>query len=372
MVIFGLAKISGLFVCIVHVIACLWYAIGTFFDEDAVSWTAPFQEESLLYRYTTSLHWAVAALGGSGLYGLDAVNVYERIFANVVLIFSFVISATFASMITSRMTRMEMHTERHDHDFAVLRNYLNSQRDLDNDFTMRVMRSARHALKMQEKNVPEQDISLLLLLSEQLKTELHYNIRIPVLVKHPFFDMYHVLNIPGMRRITHNAIVMVQLAQDEVLFTDDEESTRMFFVQEGSLRYERLDEVYRTTSQPWLCEQSLWLAWVHMGTTIGEVDCNILVLDAFQVQDILKYFTVQVLEVLRYAREYIEIINQDIFSIQDIPAEFLLECEQNEEKKSSALWRNSHIVPDNESQSSDLPEKKKKDRTSWLMPYPHS
>merc|ERR1719464_1683751 len=111
-------------------IACSWYGIGPLCDSTMTSWVDQVQGESLAARYATALHWAVAALGGSGLYGLDAVNVYERIFASVVLVFSFVVSAAFVSMITARMTRIQMHTERHDHDFAVLRNYLNAHRTL--------------------------------------------------------------------------------------------------------------------------------------------------------------------------------------------------------------------------------------------------
>lgn len=60
-ILLGIAKISLQFVCLGHLVACSWYGIGRYGSQNGgAGWVRHYDylDDSLSYRYATSLHWA--------------------------------------------------------------------------------------------------------------------------------------------------------------------------------------------------------------------------------------------------------------------------------------------------------------------------
>lgn len=72
------------------------------------------------------------------------VNLNERVYAIVVLLFAFVVSAAFISTFTSSMTRLQMISGSKNEMFAPLRRYLGDN-EISRKLTLRIQRNAHHS-----------------------------------------------------------------------------------------------------------------------------------------------------------------------------------------------------------------------------------
>merc|ERR1712061_341712 len=91
-----------------HLIACAWYAIGTI-DEDTTvdTWVKANELEgtSILYRYTTSLHWSLTQFTPASM-EVYPENGKERLFTVSVITIAMVTFSSFVSAITNAMTQL--------------------------------------------------------------------------------------------------------------------------------------------------------------------------------------------------------------------------------------------------------------------------
>lgn len=318
----GIGKLTMLFIALVHLVACGFYSVTGLFDDAAESWSDFVPNRRTSDLYAMAFHSAVAAVGGAGQYGIDCVSIYERVYMNVVLIGSFVISAAFVSMITARLTRMEMYAQKHDEDFAVLRHYLNRQCDLPVALVMRAMRSARHALSMLEKNTAEKDIRLLQIISEPLRMEIHYNMYMPVLCSHPFFAQLQTIAPQAVRRICHASTEVLMLTAGDTLFTVGEipKKERMCFLIRGAMTYTDAEgDVFEIEKGRWFCEGCLWTLWVHLGDMIALNDCTILALDSDAFFQIAASFPSFLELAVVYGVDYVSTLNlEDDDGLSDV------------------------------------------------------
>merc|ERR1712061_7510 len=153
-----------------HIMACAWFGLG----EEAMggdNWIVHFDllDKSFAYQYTYSLHWALATITSGNVVGY-ATNVGEFAFTIVVLTFAFALCAAAISSITSSMTRLDIMAGREVEQFAVLRRYLNDH-EISPKLFSRVMRNSQETLMEKHRNIAEQDVELLDLVSEPLRVE---------------------------------------------------------------------------------------------------------------------------------------------------------------------------------------------------------
>lgn len=334
LLVIGIAKISCLFIFLGHFVACLWYALGRHMENDGASWVRHMgmDAEPFFFRYFTSLHWSLAQFA-SGNIEIDAQNVNERCFAIVVLIASFIVSAGFVSRITASMTRLQILAGNHESKFAMLRQYLRHHK-VSANLAMRVVRSAQYAITLKTKNSLEDDIELLGMISEPLRVEIHYEILAPVLMAHPFFRQYNMMNVAAMRRLCHSSTEVLSMGAGDLLFTEGEvpKVPRMFFVMSGSMVYKRnisvgLDCVL--DAKAWACEGALWTKWSHTGNLAASGDSVILALDAETFQQVVTKFLAQAFFAAMYGASFVSHLNLMGGGTEDVNEDFDSETNVN-------------------------------------------
>merc|ERR1712151_1150249 len=109
-------------------------------------------------------------------------------------------------------THLELVTSQDTNKMEKLKSYL-LDHNISSTVAMRVQRNAQHALEEQKKNASENSIELLTLVSTPLRMELHFEVHMPVLSSHPFFENYSMVSPMMMRRVCHSAISHLKLSK---------------------------------------------------------------------------------------------------------------------------------------------------------------
>jgi len=314
----SMVKLMCFIATLMHFIACIWWGIGRL--GDGASWVveAQLDEAAFGYQYATSFHWSMTQF--TGTMEVFPVNLPERVFSVVVLLFAFVVSAAFISTFTSSMTRLQMLSGAKNEMFHALRRYL-SDHDISRRLTQRISRNAHHAYHEFERTLPESDIQLLKLVSEPLRVELHYELYKPVLTNNPFMRTFCEEIPPAVRRICHTAVSTSFFASGDVVFISGEQPQEpvMYFVLRGSLTYRRERRDFETVKLQaekgdWLSEPALWCEWTHCGALRADTESQLLLLDSHQFGIIAPQIqAASNWEVRLYALAYVELLNEQLF-----------------------------------------------------------
>eukprot|EP00929_Paragymnodinium_shiwhaense_P013725 TRINITY_DN121576_c0_g1_i1.p1 TRINITY_DN121576_c0_g1~~TRINITY_DN121576_c0_g1_i1.p1 ORF type:complete len:1184 (-),score=252.01 TRINITY_DN121576_c0_g1_i1:60-3611(-) len=315
----GILKMVSFVLMLMHLMACAWYGLGSYYrpDEGESTWVADagVGDKSLFKRYFTAFHWSLEAFNGTTLY--KPTNGVELLFCVVVLFFTFMVAASFISSITTSMTRLHIISGKQSSEIAKLKKYL-AEHDISRTLALRVTRNAQHAMLMHERNMSEAGVELLKFISEPLRVELHFEVHSVTLMIHPFFVCYSEVNPMGVRKVCHNAVAPVSLSSGDVLFSDHEPSRPfMFFIINGTCMYEQAvhDEfngdastnVEAVRSNRWMCEAPLWTTWWHCGTLKAFSETQMLSLDAQKFQQICGSFPSE--HAATYCRSYVDWLN---------------------------------------------------------------
>lgn len=313
----SIARLMILMIFITHLIACMWFAVGRHGRTDYNSWVKYYKldGEPFSKRYLMSFHCALAMFTGEHI--AHPRNAFERFFTVTVIFLTMVISAGFVSSLTTAMTRLHIITSRRSSQFAALRRYLADQ-CISRDLAAKVFRNAQHAINEQKRNAPESSIELLTLISEPLRSELHFEVYSPVLLVHPFFAAYKDFNLPGVYRMCHYAINRMTFSTGDIVFSENEcpAVPKMFLVGRGSLEYVQHQastdgHAEQTTvyvhASNWLSEAVLWTDWTHHGTLRATSECQLLTLDAMKFQSIVSKFPTNNVKI--YAEEFVKMLS---------------------------------------------------------------
>ncbi|CAK0868107.1 unnamed protein product [Prorocentrum cordatum] len=298
---------------LIHVIACAWHGVRYGFELGAA------RDRGLGEDYSEAFHCVLALFLGEHLVPPQSVG--ERVFTILVLIFSFMVSSCFVGSLTTAMTQLRFIAGKRSTQFAALNHYL-SDAGISRELSARVVLNARHALREQKRHTPESSVELLQLISDPLRSEIHFEVFSPMLVVHPFFHLLNGVNPASVRHVCHASVSAVSLSRGDVLFSEFEVPTapRMFFVLRGRLSYARGTEAQRAVDRTWLSEPVLWTTWAHRGTLRAQTEANLLALDAHRFVNIMSTFPT--LHSLNYATKFVENLNQEGFggSLTDLGA----------------------------------------------------
>merc|ERR1719412_3508038 len=88
-----------------------------------------------------------------------------------------------------------------------------------------------------------------------------------------------------LHRICHLAMSMQSLSTGQDLFTDGKEAEEVYFAIAGQLLYFEGTEVrghlrIEVAEGSWVCDQVLWVRWVHRGLMTAGMPCELAVLNA--------------------------------------------------------------------------------------------
>jgi len=353
-----LVRIVVLIAATSHLIACFWYGLGnmSYDDPDTGRWIVrpDFNESSLGYRYTTSLHWAASQFTG----GMDEVvptNVSERIFAICIFALGFIMAAVSVSSITSSMTRLHIIGSQNSQMVSHLRRYL-MQNSISSRLSLRLQRNAKHAMTEQSRFMPEDQVELLKLVSEPLRVDLHFEMFSPIFGLHPFFWRYTHECPQVMRKVCHHVTSAVHLSRGDVLFHAGEAPAdpRMYIIVIGLMQYMAISgKVTFLHEEEWVAEATLWTRWVHRGVLTAMAECRIFTIDAKKFQDIVGQFEHPQFDPKAYAVTFVECLNSTKPAmLSDLAAEEIDKVTASHPNKSSHtpkkfvedFWRRRHSI----------------------------
>jgi len=250
------------------------------------------------------------------------------------------------SNLTSSLTQLNFLSSQQSIKTAVLRRYL-FQNGIPVKLAMRVQRNAAHAIREQQRLMPESEVELLALVSQPLQIEIHFEMHGRDLKIHPFFAFYIEECPQVMRKVCHHSVLQPsRLGTGDVIFNVGEIPANpvMYFVTRGELTY---DSIYGTSSSvtegQWISEATLWTHWMHRGVLTAANDCRVTRLDAQSFQDIASQFSHQQFDPKLYAEGYTAHLNNslqvtDLCLEHDGELEILSNQEQAKPAKRS-YWR---------------------------------
>jgi len=307
-----ITKLIVVILAVAHFIACSWYGIGVMDEKDEQNWVDQhgYHRRELGEKYAMSLHWSLSQFAG----GMDEVtpkNTPERTFAIVVFVFAFIMASLFVSSLTSSMTQLNIIGSEQSKKLSVLGKYL-AQNGITNKLAMRVKRNAQQALVEQQRLLPENNVSLLGMVSDPLRVEIHLEMYAPHFSIHPFFRAYVEECPMVMRKVCHLASSMLQVSTGDVIFSSGEipAMPKMYIVCSGLLSYHRTNgEDYHVSEDFWVAEAALWTTWVHRGLLVCSSDCRLFELDAKKFQDIASQFEHADFSPIEYAISFVNMLN---------------------------------------------------------------
>lgn len=240
------------------------------------------------------------------------MNVHERVYAVIILLFAFVTAASVVSSICSSMTRLHIVTAEQTTKVTSLQQFL-----IDNEISravaLRVQRNAQHALAEQKRNTPESSIELFALVSEPLQVEVHYEMHSPKLTPHALLNHLAKVSPAMMRGVCHTAVTRLPVMQGDVLFSESEipPEPTMYFLMIGRMEYIQTGNPNKKVhGQEWASEACLWTPWRHRGTLFAEIDSVLLAFNALEFQRIARNGCEEELcTIRRYGELFLEQLN---------------------------------------------------------------
>lgn len=322
-ILIGILKISFQFVSLGHLVACAWYGVGKVSADDiGEGWISHYEvkHESVGYRYLTSLHWAMCNFIGS--MDIQPQTLGERLFANIMLLLSFVVTAWFVSSITAKLTRLQIIAGGRDGQFATLRQFL-LHRKITTKLAMRVVRSAQQTLDAQSRAISEKDVDLLSCVTEQLRAEIHYEQYFGTLSRHALFKHLDDLNHKIVRELCHTAIGELSIHEGEFLFAagDVPDDACMLFFLSGFLSYTYEEASLPVLEGMWACEPVLWVRWVHLGDMKAHRPVTLIALSADLFRQSLTKNSKEAYVVSNYAKRFVEFFNRQWDAVRDVNME---------------------------------------------------
>lgn len=300
----GVLKIMCFVVCFVHIIGCFWFLVGESDENDSWIIEHSMYNSSFAYQYMTSFHWSLSQLSGTMEVGPQ--NLGERIFAVGALLVAWMISASAVSVITTAMTRDSFFNIQGSMESVKLRKYL-LEHCISRKLMARILRNASYAVAERTRNVTEDNLELLKLVSEPLRVELHFEVCSPILSSHPFFRQYKEVNPAAMRRTCHSAVTQVCLSPGDIMFSEGEAPTVpvMYILVSGTLKY------WQGSFKPrwmrpgmWAAEANLWTSWLHQGYLRASTECNIVALGTKGFTDCDAHFALALADRRSHASKY--------------------------------------------------------------------
>jgi len=326
-----------------HLIGSAWWLVGELSQgTDNNSWIDlnHLADEPLYYRYVTSLHWSLSNFG-PGTMTMQPQSSGERSYAIIVLVVGMTGFATFTASLTNKMMQLRDSQSETSKQFWLLRKYLR-QNGVPRDLFIRILRNTEYACARQQHAIQESTVTILSVLSEQLRSELTYRIYFSRMLEHPLFDEAHQKSEVLMQSLAGGVLLRKSLAHADYLFEEGMLATHMYYVVSGKLVYSRpTEQDVDVMPDDWMCEQALWVQWYHLGTAQAEVECPVIYIDVHALGEAIRADPGLWALAGRYGKNFVDWLNEadtedlsDHFQIKESIAmvkKFIPSIEEQEE-----------------------------------------
>ncbi|CAK9014559.1 Potassium voltage-gated channel protein eag (Ether-a-go-go protein) [Durusdinium trenchii] len=270
----NLAKLLFAVLVLNHVIACVWYFVGTQSMLAGLrNWFEMSGEyvDDQTYMYFTALHWSLTQFTPASM-NVSAANTWERVTSILVLFFAMVAFSSIVGHITASMSHLQNLRGAHMKQFWLLRRYM-KQRRIRRELQLRITKFLEYKAQKEHDTVHSSSVLILEQLSEPLRKELSYETMVHWIASHPFFSAVNSKMPVFMHRLCHSALNEIGLASGDIVFTAGHEAKQMLFIKHGNLEYVGLNRLILDPplqEEEWFVEAAIWVPWRHMG------DCKVL------------------------------------------------------------------------------------------------
>eukprot|EP00747_Dinoflagellata_sp_TGD_P080413 gnl/TRDRNA2_/TRDRNA2_160880_c0_seq1.p1 gnl/TRDRNA2_/TRDRNA2_160880_c0~~gnl/TRDRNA2_/TRDRNA2_160880_c0_seq1.p1 ORF type:complete len:789 (-),score=90.02 gnl/TRDRNA2_/TRDRNA2_160880_c0_seq1:39-2405(-) len=305
-------KMVGVMV-VTHFLACMWYMLGRrSASRGRLPWYYELEaaDASLTSRWAASFHWAITQFTPANA-GYLAQNEEERFFSIFVLLLGFIMFSSVLGSMTSNMTHLQLTTGERNRQMELVRTYLSDHR-----ITLALGQKITNFLRQRHKekvHVTQAEIAHLQELPEYLQIQLHVEVMVPVITRHPLFHHMNLEHEGTVTDICHHSLRESVLGKGEEVFHYGMEAKHMFFALSADLVYiagpfDGGDQT-KVPADEWLCEAALWIkGWEHRGSLTAENagGCLVILLDACNFQGVAKRHPDALALCQRYAKLFAE------------------------------------------------------------------
>ncbi|CAE7939852.1 AKT1 [Symbiodinium sp. KB8] len=264
--IFKISNIVLSVVCVNHFIACFWYWLGSFTGEGGQpSWTTDVQAgaESAGFQYVAAFHWSLSNFA-TATTRINAINMWEHIYAIFVLFAGLVSFASSVSAITSAVTdyrSVEVDTLQNE---KKLRSFF-GDRAISPAMSSRIWEFVRSRRRTRPK-LTESNVILLTGLPKILRIELRKDMFIPHLQAHPLFQGLELADPHVISRLCDRGLEFRGVPPMEDVFNRAEKAAHVYYCISGQLQYYfQRPQARRSVSGAidvhageWIAEGALW------------------------------------------------------------------------------------------------------------------
>lgn len=290
---FVIARLTGLLLCILllnHYIACSWYAVGRYEEENgANNWLANCDTHSMSGYYICALHWSLTQFTPA-TQNLGPITYAERVVATIVVLIALVTFSTFLGRMTSAMSQLiSLHADRNQHEVK-LRQFIADNKipkGLAQQIWLVYRQRARLAAMQSKISLSEvrSVFPMPAKLLEAVQVEMHH---------------HHLFSMPILRATLKVAYPECQdLCRSleehsagplQEVFVERNPTERAFCFTAGDAAYSSsiLDEAVKVGKCEWVADIVLWALWKHRGSlnTVGR--CSWVTLQASRFRQIIK------------------------------------------------------------------------------------
>jgi hypothetical protein len=337
-IVVSIIKKVSILLMINHFICTIWYAISRLESDNWVKANG-YEDASVGAKYTVALHWSLTQFTPASM-DVHPVSVLERTFAIVVVTSGLVYFSSFISSITASMQQLRHMNEEFGKQYWLLRRYLR-QHSVSQDLTLRIISFYEDAWTKKRDLVPEAAVTVMQMLSLQLKDELRFEVNFACLCVHPLLQIVRDRSRRTLLKLVENSLASSIYALEDFVFQAREVTNGTYFVASGMFRYAKTEDMIDLDGQTqtlnpaiktqqtlntlacfeeddvwqnleegtFMCEPALWTPWVHLGIMQSISNSTLITIKSKQFAIDCKADAEMHPFMLAYAERYLEKLN---------------------------------------------------------------
>jgi len=245
-------------------------------------------EPSVLYLYTTALHWALTQFTPASM-EVTPRNWAERIYAILVVLFGLLVFSSTVSRITTSMSRLQELAAKDIHKVEQLHKYMTQQRTTL-ELNGCILSYLKYHRKQQQQRLHLVDVDYLNILPESLRGELCVEVFAPALMTHPLFEAVACVDEPHVALLCKSALSEKFINRDHHLFLHGDSASHMWYVTQGTLKYDpgnnrKGRHLKRST---FISEISLWVDWTFECSVSAKSSSELLAVESTSFHEIMR------------------------------------------------------------------------------------
>eukprot|EP00928_Gymnodinium_smaydae_P086413 TRINITY_DN7049_c0_g5_i1.p1 TRINITY_DN7049_c0_g5~~TRINITY_DN7049_c0_g5_i1.p1 ORF type:complete len:830 (-),score=81.00 TRINITY_DN7049_c0_g5_i1:304-2793(-) len=256
---------------IIHLLACVWYIIGTS-STDGWIHGHNLAHTNKLHLYANALFWSMTRFHGESI--IDPQTTFEIFFCSFVGFGALLSFSSFVSTVTNMMLSLSRMQEKQTYAAQLLNEYLETH-CISVDLSVR----AKTCLNSRSSGCEEQVKLDSIGLSKQIIADIKEEANRPFLCGHPLFMAIYKIHGRSLRYICNEACVQKSYAPGEDIFVMDDPCDAMIIQTAGRATYSydgnKGNGVDETLGKgEWFAEICLWAVWVFRGNLKTESDVS--------------------------------------------------------------------------------------------------